>query len=89
MWLLMLRIVSGSTLLSTWCRRLFRFGLIGANLLSIWSPGFAMNGNGKPITVAPTDATGRVLPPVIPNIGRRLGDTMEQFFPASINATRS
>jgi len=32
------------------------------------------------ITVAPTDATGRVLPPVIPQSGQRLGETMEQFF---------
>lgn len=28
----------------------------------------------------PTDATGRVLPPVIPNSGQRPGETMEQFF---------
>jgi hypothetical protein len=37
-------------------------------------------GDGDPITVKPTDVTGRVLPPVIPNSGQRPGETMEQFF---------
>jgi hypothetical protein len=37
-------------------------------------------GDGDIITVKPTDATGRVLPPVIPNSRQRPGETMEQFF---------
>ncbi len=37
-------------------------------------------GDGDPITVAPTDATGHVLPPVIPQSGQHPGETMEQFF---------
>ena len=37
-------------------------------------------GDDKPITVAPTDAAGRVLPPVEPHSGQRPGETMEQFF---------
>jgi hypothetical protein len=36
-------------------------------------------GDGKPITVVPTDATGRVLPLVIPNSSQRPGEMMEQF----------
>ena len=37
-------------------------------------------GDDDPITVVPTDATGRILPPVIPQSGQRPGETMEQFF---------
>jgi hypothetical protein len=37
-------------------------------------------GDGDPITVKPTDVTGRVLPPVIPNSGQRPGEAIEQFF---------
>jgi hypothetical protein len=37
-------------------------------------------GDDKPITVPPTDAAGRVLPPVEPHSGQRPGETMEQFF---------
>ena len=37
-------------------------------------------GDGDPITVVPTDDTGRVLPPVIPQSGQRPGETMEHFF---------
>ena len=37
-------------------------------------------GDDDPLTVAPTDATGRALPSVIPQSGQRPGETMEQFF---------
>ena len=36
-------------------------------------------GDGKPITVAPTNATGHVLPLVIHNNGQCPSETMEQF----------
>ncbi len=42
----------------------------------------------KPITVAPTNATGHVLP-LVPHSGQRHGEMMKQFFPGGINTTRS
>ena len=48
--------------------------------LQFWIRNEFYLGDGNTITVTPTNATGRVLPLVIPNSSQCPGETMEQFF---------